>query len=367
MAIQVATAADLNNVRNNLAGEYLQTRDIDLEDWGPWNPIGQASPFIGTYDGGNHRILNMTCSKNDRNHPTGLFGWGGGAVKIRNTHIRNAYCYNGDGPAPLFISWLTDGTSDGYIQMCTATGESNANRSTGLFVALVNRCVGFKFEKCAARGKITQNRANIRTSGFSGETMIGNTVTFKNCFARAEIIIIPPDIGGHGSNQRGGFTAGGTWVCGSGHTYKNCYAACTIQCENLETTRAYGFVPTHKTNSDYQPTVINCYYDATLWPHSGDGTFVANAGTPRPTPDMTHPENFGNTYSGWDFVNVWKHDPTYQINAGYPHFDPPFAPFRVWVKKSGEWQPVTAIWARKGGAWQPVSSVDVNKDGWKPI
>ena len=40
MAIEVWTAEDLDNVRNNLSGEYIQMADIDLSGYTNWVPIG---------------------------------------------------------------------------------------------------------------------------------------------------------------------------------------------------------------------------------------------------------------------------------------------------------------------------------------
>ena len=64
MAIEVATAADLNNVRNNLSGDYIQVANIDLSGYGSWTPIGEYDPvggnwFTGTYNGGGYTISNL--------------------------------------------------------------------------------------------------------------------------------------------------------------------------------------------------------------------------------------------------------------------------------------------------------------------
>ena len=69
MAIEVATAADLDNVRNDLTADYVQTDDIDLSGWGSWNPI--SGNFSGSYDGQEYKIKNMTLSGASEQ---GLFG-----------------------------------------------------------------------------------------------------------------------------------------------------------------------------------------------------------------------------------------------------------------------------------------------------
>jgi len=50
MAIEVWTAEDLDNVRNNLSGEYIQMADIDLSGYTNWVPIGYPlSTFYGLF------------------------------------------------------------------------------------------------------------------------------------------------------------------------------------------------------------------------------------------------------------------------------------------------------------------------------
>jgi hypothetical protein len=81
---EIWTAEDLNNIRNNLSGNYIQMADIDL-GVAPWNegegwiPIGYRShtdPFSGNYDGNGYKILNLTVNRIDRDpiREPGLFG-----------------------------------------------------------------------------------------------------------------------------------------------------------------------------------------------------------------------------------------------------------------------------------------------------
>ena len=75
---QVATADQLNLIRENLSGHYILTADIDLSGYENWEPIGafQSLPdapedaevphpdyaFTGTFDGAGHTISNMKVS-----------------------------------------------------------------------------------------------------------------------------------------------------------------------------------------------------------------------------------------------------------------------------------------------------------------
>ena len=55
----IYTAEDLNNIRNDLAGNYYLAADIDL-DGIVWEPVGtESNPFTGVFDGRGHAIINM--------------------------------------------------------------------------------------------------------------------------------------------------------------------------------------------------------------------------------------------------------------------------------------------------------------------
>lgn len=88
--IEVCTPQDLDNVRNNLLGNYLQTCDIDLAGYN-FEPIGDdINPFNGTYRGNNHKISNLVLADGNGVF-VGLFGVLGKAliegVKLENFSI----------------------------------------------------------------------------------------------------------------------------------------------------------------------------------------------------------------------------------------------------------------------------------------
>ena len=75
---QIASAEQLQLVRENLAGHYVLVADIDLSGYENWEPIGAfrslsdapedaevPNPdyaFTGTFDGAGHTITNLTVS-----------------------------------------------------------------------------------------------------------------------------------------------------------------------------------------------------------------------------------------------------------------------------------------------------------------
>ena len=355
MAIEVATAADLNNVRNNLSGDYIQTADIDLAGWnwnsiGGWNwPADHPDHFRGTYNGNGFVIYNLTRNlfldtEGDVQNRGGLFCVVGTGGRVTNTHLRNIdfditgmYGSQNGGIAAAFF-----GAS---AHNCSVTGTIVAERvGAGMLAASLT---DGSISRCWVGGSVTAgtNYVSSYVGGMVGT--LSGAAYLTNCYSRADVTartIIGGLVGQAG---------------GSGNI-EHCYSTGLItSTHHTEYNGAGGLTGKSTIDGTYRGVpVINSYWDYQTSGATGGG------GTPRSTAEMTYPENFTTTFIDWDFTNIWTHDPTYTINDGYPPFGDGF---NIWVYKSGAWQPVTDIWAHKGGAWQPVSSVDVNKDGWKPI
>jgi hypothetical protein len=69
---QIATAEQLDAMRNDLHASYVLVNDIDLSSYGSWIPIGWTSDpniyyyyFYGNFDGQNHTIYNLTINYDD--------------------------------------------------------------------------------------------------------------------------------------------------------------------------------------------------------------------------------------------------------------------------------------------------------------
>ena len=76
--IGIYTAQELDNIRNNLRGNYILMNDIDLASWGNWTPIGSdySSPYMGIFDGNGYAVKNLTINaiSSDIEY-VGLFGY----------------------------------------------------------------------------------------------------------------------------------------------------------------------------------------------------------------------------------------------------------------------------------------------------
>lgn len=103
---------------------WLQTSDIDLASVANWTPVGNADkPFKGYYDGGGHKILNLTINKSSLDYQA-MFGYQNGGcisnliivnsnVKAKNkVAILSAYTYRGDIKHCKVINGNVYGTND---------------------------------------------------------------------------------------------------------------------------------------------------------------------------------------------------------------------------------------------------------------
>ena len=85
----VSTPQELEDMKNDLAGNYMLKNDIDLSATAH-TPIGNgATPFTGKFDGMFHEVKNMTLGAGTATDHAGLFGNVNGAV-IMNVGIKNA-------------------------------------------------------------------------------------------------------------------------------------------------------------------------------------------------------------------------------------------------------------------------------------
>jgi hypothetical protein len=276
----VYTAAELDQVRNDLSGYHIIMEDIDLSGYSPWTNIGSyPSPgFTGTLQGVGHVITGLTLSGSF----TGLFGFiDGGSVK--NVNI------------------------DGF----SGTGGSGV----GAIAGAINN--GAVISDCHVRGVISGANALGGLVGLGS----GNSSTISRCSVDVTINGNGQAIGGLAGTFRGTLTDSyargtisntGTFMPYTGGLFGNistdntsvinCYASVSITCA---ITGAQGGLGIETATPD--PTITGAYYDIEALPDdSGLGTLL-------PTVDMKNQA----TYTGWDFTDTWGIDPL--INDGYPY------------------------------------------------
>ncbi len=100
----ISTWEDLNNIRNNLSGDYILVATLDNQTEGyeeyassaandsmGWEPIGdQSNPFTGSFDGNGYQIKDININRPLEDY-VGLFGYTEVGSVIDNAGIENIY------------------------------------------------------------------------------------------------------------------------------------------------------------------------------------------------------------------------------------------------------------------------------------
>lgn len=126
----VSTSEQLNNVRNHLDSHFKQVADIDMSQVSSWQPIGNASsntgstlihelpettyePFIGSYDGNNYKISNLTINDSKVSFVNDVYGLFSalGKCTIKNVHL-------------IGINYSIDKATTDYVNLWNEYGSS---------------------------------------------------------------------------------------------------------------------------------------------------------------------------------------------------------------------------------------------------
>ena len=344
---QVATTADLDNVRSYYPSHFLQTADIDLgvapynENQG-WIPIcdNEDIPFSGSYDGAGFSISNLLINDSGLGY-AGLFGWvvGGTLENIVLLNV-NVTCNDSGGAlaGECFQSDVTGCFASGAItgdgpdtggMFGTVKSFSNVSHCStdmivsgghyagGLISWVDGHCV---VSNCSAVGTVTgldgcgglvgdligsTLSTSYALSQVSAQTACGGLVglcreyaTISDCFSRSQVT----------ANAFAGGICGTTDYTSS---LTNCYSASTFTVGSN-----YGGITGGETTSP----ITGCYWDVDL-----SGPMNNTYGEGRSTLQMTYPYA-ADTYVGWDFATIWHSDETGTQNAGYPF---------LWAEPSG--------------------------------
>ncbi|MBM4399594.1 MAG: chitobiase/beta-hexosaminidase C-terminal domain-containing protein [Candidatus Cloacimonetes bacterium] len=338
----VATADDLNNIRNHLSGYFIQTADIDLQgttyvQGTGWVEIGtfsstSAIPFTGTYMGNGYKILNLYSTGYTR----GLFGFTQYAV-LDNINLVN--CQNNSGRDQ--VGGLVGKALNTNISYCHVNGSIAGLNTIG---ALIGHASNSNISWCSATGSV--NSVCDPSGGLIGKSFSSN---ISDCMA---------DVLVSGSTNVGGFIG----ACYSNTTIIRCMSKSTVtgfdyvggflgiiyhaDCSNSfatgnvnATTHAGGFSGKVEGTS----RIDNCYsigfvsgsikgglnsavagsaYSITnsYWNIDTSGITVSAGGLGRPTEQMVFPY-YHNTYQNWNFSIIWHNDIWYDINNGYPYLN----------------------------------------------
>jgi len=126
-ATQITTCTELQNIRNDLAGEYYLANDIDCSGTSGWNggagfePIGNGSNnFSGTFDGQGYKITGLYINRCINQWSTGyagLFGFTGSGSEIKDVGLEQVDVCG------CIVGGLVVYNMGGTITNCYSTGS----------------------------------------------------------------------------------------------------------------------------------------------------------------------------------------------------------------------------------------------------
>lgn len=268
----ITTCTELQNMKNDLDGDYYLLNDISCFDTIEWNcegdqclgfePIGTSeNPFTGTFDGKGYKITGLYINRPDTKYG-GLFGF-----KKSSTEIKNVGLENVDITAKEVVGGLVGYNSHGSISNSYSKG--NVVGTYGFVGGLVGRTYGGSISKSYSEGVVRGGSNSI--GGLVGYQEWGTT---SNSYSTVNV---------DGSNSVGGLV-GNTWG---------------------EITNSYS---TGIVNGDYDigglvgSRAIGMAISNSYWDNETSGQTTSDGGIGVRTLHMKRQA----TFAGWDFDDTWN-------------------------------------------------------------
>ncbi|NIR25977.1 MAG: hypothetical protein GWN77_03275, partial [Gammaproteobacteria bacterium] len=242
---------DLENVNNNLDGNYYLTNDIDasatavdgyqnyyekkygwwLDKNVGWGPIGlpfgapaYIGGFTGTFDGCGYSITGLTIDGWNSVHEIGLFGDIEGDAKVANLTVEITFTAVNGGAGGL-AGRADDPTANILIQNCHVSGTVNLRGSISEIGGLIGNSAGdasydVQIYDCSTDMAITQTLAGAMryVGGLTGRSSYS---LIYNCFATGDI-----NGAGHSNTEYIGGLCG---RFGSSATMEYCYSTGDVE------------------------------------------------------------------------------------------------------------------------------------------
>ena len=271
----IATAAQLDEVRNFPSACFELSKDIDLSSYlnsnsSGWTPI---KDFTGKFDGKKHTIKGLWISLSSISN-VGLFANIQGYSNDKRASVSNLFVnMNKKGiTGRSSVGGICGRLSYGNIENCMVTGDISGYQDVGGIVGHTNDKYydSSIISQCASSGNITA------TKGYVGGILgyYDGSCSIKNCYSIANVKV------------EGSYSS---MVCGIGGPDANCYFAGTISGADINYVHPVG------SNTSY--------YDSEKTKISGkQGALTTN--------QMKQQASF----QGWDFDKIW----TIQEGVDYP-------------------------------------------------
>lgn len=269
----IATAAQLDEVRNFPSACFELSKDIDLSSYlnsnsSGWTPI---KDFTGKFDGKKHTIKGFWISLSSIDY-VGLFAKIQGSSNDKRASVSNLFVnISKKGiTGRSNVGGICGSLSYGNIENCMVTGDIIGDEYVGGIVGGYNSNYS-SISQCASSGNIIAN------SGSVGGILANQYAlcSIKNCYSIANV------------KAEGSYSSR---VYGIGGSSENCYFAGTVSGADIN----YVYPIGSNTNS---------YYDSEKTKISGKPGALT-------TKQMKQQASF----QGWDFDNIW----TIQEGVDYP-------------------------------------------------
>ena len=216
--IPVRTCTELQNMKDNLTGNYYLCNDIDCSDTVNWNsgagfePVGNSSiQFSGTLDGQGYKVTSLYINRPYTNY-VGLFGFISSGSEINNLGLEemNVSAHGNSGGlvgantlgtiSNSYSSGAVDcegsdcgnliGMSSGAINNCYSTGTINGfNGIGGLLGWLIQSGT---IDNCYSTVDVT---GNAKIGGLVGDAISISLGVISNCYSTGNV---------SGNNEVGG-------------------------------------------------------------------------------------------------------------------------------------------------------------------
>ncbi len=195
---QISTAAQLNEVREHLNGNFVLTADIDLSGYSNWTPIGAYAAkdanngvydakleyaFTGSFNGGGHTISNLTIKRDDLSEEdmsgAGLFGCIAAESSLQNITIKDTEVFSTGSCVAAFVG-MAMSSNENAIRDITLTG-SNQISGAGSVGGIVGSAQDTNIIDCTAQADVVMNAASngagILGGGIEGGMISGCKAT----------------------------------------------------------------------------------------------------------------------------------------------------------------------------------------------
>ena len=198
-ATPVTTCHELQDIRNNLTGDYYLANDINCSGIANFKPIGNdGNKFTGTFDGKGYKITHVYINRPYTDY-VGLFGCTGSGSEIKNASLEEV-----DVCGENYVGGLV-GTNKGTITNSYSTGTvSGLSYGSNAVGGLVGGNEG-TITNCYSTGTVSSGTCAI--GGLAG----GNSGIIKNSYSTGTV----------SSDLE---YAGGLVGYNDGGTIKNCYS-----------------------------------------------------------------------------------------------------------------------------------------------